>query len=42
LEDMIKEAPAYWLWSHRRWKYKPEQKISEIIKKDQNMMDAVA
>lgn len=20
LEDNIKEAPAYWLWSHRRWK----------------------
>jgi len=42
LEDMIKEAPAYWLWSHRRWKYKPEQKISEIIRKDQNIMDAMA
>jgi len=24
LEDMIKREPAYWLWSHRRWKYKPE------------------
>lgn len=22
LEDMIREEPAYWLWSHRRWKYK--------------------
>jgi KDO2-lipid IV(A) lauroyltransferase len=21
LEDFIKEAPEYWLWSHRRWKY---------------------
>lgn len=26
LEEMIKAEPAYWLWSHRRWKYKPEQK----------------
>ncbi|NCD71980.1 lysophospholipid acyltransferase family protein [Mucilaginibacter agri] len=24
LEKVIKEEPAYWLWSHRRWKFKPE------------------
>lgn len=24
LEHIIKEEPAYWLWSHRRWKHKPE------------------
>lgn len=24
LEKMIQENPQYWLWSHRRWKYKPE------------------
>lgn len=24
LENRIKEEPAYWLWSHRRWKYKPK------------------
>lgn len=24
LENLIKEEPAYWLWSHRRWKYKRE------------------
>lgn len=23
LEDMINEEPQYWLWSHRRWKFKP-------------------
>jgi Kdo2-lipid IVA lauroyltransferase/acyltransferase len=23
LEQMIREEPAYWLWSHRRWKFKP-------------------
>lgn len=23
LEDFIKEEPAYWLWSHRRWKHRP-------------------
>ena len=24
LESMIREKPEYWLWSHRRWKIKPE------------------
>jgi Kdo2-lipid IVA lauroyltransferase/acyltransferase len=21
LENLIREEPAYWLWSHRRWKH---------------------
>jgi KDO2-lipid IV(A) lauroyltransferase len=24
LDIMIRRAPQYWLWSHRRWKFKPE------------------
>src|ERR1700744_998873 len=24
LEDIIRQEPQYWLWSHRRWKFKPE------------------
>jgi KDO2-lipid IV(A) lauroyltransferase len=24
LENMIRSKPEYWLWSHRRWKHKPE------------------
>ncbi len=24
LETIIKREPQYWLWSHRRWKFKPE------------------
>lgn len=24
LESVIKNEPQYWLWSHRRWKFKPE------------------
>lgn len=24
LEDIIKQQPQYWLWSHNRWKFKPE------------------
>jgi len=27
LEETILEEPAYWLWSHRRWKFKPTDKI---------------
>ena len=22
LEEIIKEKPEYWIWSHRRWKHK--------------------
>jgi KDO2-lipid IV(A) lauroyltransferase len=25
LEKMIQTGPQYWLWSHKRWKFKPEQ-----------------
>lgn len=25
LEQIINREPAYWLWSHRRWKHKPEK-----------------
>ncbi|MBB5638056.1 KDO2-lipid IV(A) lauroyltransferase [Pedobacter cryoconitis] len=25
LEELIEEEPAYWLWSHRRWKHQPTQ-----------------
>ncbi|MCF8372284.1 MAG: lysophospholipid acyltransferase family protein [Bacteroidales bacterium] len=24
LEEMIREQPEHWLWSHRRWKHQPE------------------
>ena len=24
LEELIREKPEYWLWTHRRWKYKKE------------------
>ncbi|WP_214227758.1 lysophospholipid acyltransferase family protein [Pedobacter sp. B4-66] len=37
LEGIIKNEPAYWLWSHRRWKHKPAEAISSIntIKEEQ-------
>jgi Kdo2-lipid IVA lauroyltransferase/acyltransferase len=25
LEELIREKPEYWIWSHRRWKHKREQ-----------------
>jgi Kdo2-lipid IVA lauroyltransferase/acyltransferase len=25
LEEVIRKEPQYWLWSHRRWKYRPEE-----------------
>jgi KDO2-lipid IV(A) lauroyltransferase len=29
LEDLIREAPEYWLWSHRRWKHSYERYLAE-------------
>lgn len=29
LEDLIREEPAYWLWSHKRWKHSYEKFLSE-------------
>ncbi|WP_316802195.1 lysophospholipid acyltransferase family protein [Pedobacter nototheniae] len=42
LEEMIVEGPAYWLWSHRRWKYKPELKVPKVKAGNENLMDTVA
>jgi KDO2-lipid IV(A) lauroyltransferase len=38
LEQMIKEQPAYWLWSHKRWKHQPkfETKLKEVDVSDIN------
>jgi KDO2-lipid IV(A) lauroyltransferase len=29
LEELIREEPAYWLWSHRRWKHSYEEFLKE-------------
>ena len=29
LEDLIREEPAWWLWSHRRWKHSYERYLKE-------------
>ncbi|MGH2552540.1 MAG: lysophospholipid acyltransferase family protein, partial [Chitinophagaceae bacterium] len=31
LEDVIKQYPEMWLWSHRRWKYEWKPEFGEII-----------
>lgn len=32
LEDLIREEPAYWLWSHKRWKHSYEKYQKEHMK----------
>ncbi|MGZ3767229.1 MAG: lysophospholipid acyltransferase family protein, partial [Mucilaginibacter sp.] len=31
LESVIREEPQYWLWSHRRWKFKPEDVANAVV-----------
>jgi KDO2-lipid IV(A) lauroyltransferase len=31
LDSVIREEPQYWLWSHRRWKFKPEDVANAIV-----------
>lgn len=31
LENVIREEPEYWLWSHRRWKFRPEDIEGAIV-----------
>jgi Kdo2-lipid IVA lauroyltransferase/acyltransferase len=31
LEKVIREEPQYWLWSHRRWKFKPQDVENAIV-----------
>jgi len=42
LEEMIKEKPAYWLWSHRRWKYKQEKKTPKIEERRPDLSGSMA
>ncbi|MBC6110618.1 lysophospholipid acyltransferase family protein [Pedobacter fastidiosus] len=42
LEEMIQEKPAYWLWSHRRWKHKQERKAPKIEEIRQDLSDSMA
>ncbi|MCX2573955.1 lysophospholipid acyltransferase family protein [Pedobacter sandarakinus] len=39
LENLIREEPEYWLWSHRRWKYKPKQNV-DIFRGQINLQHA--
>ena len=34
LEEVIREKPAYWLWSHKRWKHSYEKYQQEQASKD--------
>jgi len=35
LEDLIREDPAYWLWSHRRWKHSYEDFMARKVATNQ-------
>jgi KDO2-lipid IV(A) lauroyltransferase len=34
LENLIKEQPAYWLWSHKRWKHDLKQFNDRKVQKN--------
>ena len=42
LEEMIEEEPAYWLWSHRRWKYKPQPKPVSLLENEGGISASLA
>lgn len=31
LEEIIREEPTYWLWSHRRWKHQPATPLPGVL-----------
>ena len=42
LQEMIKEEPSYWLWSHRRWKHKKEKKALKIEQGEEDLSSSMA
>jgi len=42
LQEMIKEEPSYWLWSHRRWKHKKEKKDLKIEQGEEDLSSSMA
>lgn len=36
LENMIKEQPELWMWSHKRWKHSPEKQLRRFGKMTQS------
>lgn len=42
LEEIIKNEPAYWLWSHRRWKHKPVQMSPNIEMENREQMQELS
>ncbi len=42
LQEMIEENPAYWLWSHRRWKYKRQSKEMDFAKSNGRISASMA
>lgn len=42
LEEIIKNEPAYWLWSHRRWKHKPVEAIAANLINSEEQIQELA
>lgn len=42
LREMIEENPAYWLWSHRRWKYKRQSKEMDFAESNGRISASMA
>ncbi|RZL34636.1 MAG: lauroyl acyltransferase [Pedobacter sp.] len=42
LQEMIKEEPSYWLWSHRRWKHKKAKKAFKIEQGEEDLSSSIA
>jgi len=42
LEEMIEQKPAYWLWSHRRWKYKPQPDAAVFVENEGGISASLA
>lgn len=42
LQEMIKEEPSYWLWSHRRWKHKKAKKAYKIGQGEEDFSSSMA
>ena len=39
LEHQIKSEPAYWLWTHKRWKRKLPENLEELIEKQKEIFN---
>ena len=39
LEELIHENPAYWLWSHKRWKREVPKDLEKLKREQKNKFE---